>query len=524
MIKLRIDNIKIEVPEGTSVLEAARKAGIDIPSMCYLKAYENSPSCMVCLVKDNKSGELKPSCVLPAVNDMDLISEDEEVINARRKALELLLSDHVGDCEAPCRRACPAFMNIPVMNRLIASGNYSESLKIVKEEIALPLVLGYICPAPCEKACRRKQVDDPVSICQLKKFSAAVDIGTNEPWFPPKKVETNKKVAIIGSGPAGLASAFYLLQMGHDCCIIDARNTTGGNLRKIPDNELPVNILESEINMIKQYGAEFRLNILVTEEVLNNKLKKEFDAIILATGNVEDSNIHSLGVKVSNKCIVINKDTFETNKTGIFACGNAVGSGKMAIRSVARGKTAAYSVDAYLNNRKSQKVKRRFNSAFGKLKDEETEEYLKESVRGKRINPEKGDLTGFSSEEAVNEARRCLHCDCRKPDSCKLRLYSDIYQADRKKYSFGDRKTIVKHIDHESIVYEPEKCIKCGLCVEITRKNNELTGLTHVGRGFDIKIEVPLRNNLKEALTKTAIKCATACPTGALSLKLKIEN
>ena len=94
------------------------------------------------------------SCALKVTEGMDIASEDQEVKDARKEALELLLSDHVGDCEAPCSLTCPAGMNIPQMNRLIAAGKFDEALKVVKETIALPYVLGYVCPAPCEKACR----------------------------------------------------------------------------------------------------------------------------------------------------------------------------------------------------------------------------------------------------------------------------------------------------------------------------------------------------------------------------------
>ena len=110
-----------------------------------------------------------------------------EAAKSRKEALELLLSDHVGDCEAPCVPSCPANMNIPLMNRLIAEGKFDESLKVVKETIALPLILGYICPAPCEKACRRGQIDDPVSICILKKYVAAEDL-REDSYLPEKQV------------------------------------------------------------------------------------------------------------------------------------------------------------------------------------------------------------------------------------------------------------------------------------------------------------------------------------------------
>ena len=121
MIKLKIDNREISTEKGTTVLEAAKGIAIDIPTTCYLSGSGNHPSCMVCIIKDKNTGMLHPSCALLAQEGMEIITNDNEVFEARKDALELLLSDHVGDCEAPCRIACPAFMNIPKMNRLIAA-------------------------------------------------------------------------------------------------------------------------------------------------------------------------------------------------------------------------------------------------------------------------------------------------------------------------------------------------------------------------------------------------------------------
>ena len=144
---------------------------------------------------------------------------------------------------------------------------------------------------------------------------------------------------------------------------------------------------------------------------------------------------------------------------------------------------------------------------------------MKESVEVNVITPKGGRLAGFTAQEAVEEAKRCLHCDCRKPNTCKLRLYADEYKIDRKKYSLGERNTLKKHFQHETVVYEPEKCIKCGLCIEITSKNKELTGLTYIGRGFDVRVDIPFNRELGEALTQTAKECVDACPTGAISFK-----
>jgi NADPH-dependent glutamate synthase beta subunit-like oxidoreductase/ferredoxin len=516
MIHLKIDNTEISVPEGTTVLDAAKSIGIEIPSMCYRKGFDNHPSCMVCLVKDKKTGNLVSSCALKVTDGMEIISADDEVREARKEALELLMSDHVGDCEAPCSITCPAGMNIPQMNRLIASGKFEEALNVVKEEIALPYVLGYICPAPCEKACRRKQVDESVSVCILKRFTAQHN------YVPESKPQNQSsgKVAIIGAGPAGLAGAYYLQKMGYACVVFDKQENAGGNLRyAIPDKDLPKHALDAEVEIIRQLGAEFRFNIQVTADNFETEIRQKFDAVIIATGDIAISNHLTALFENSKVGISADEGTFVTSLPGVFACGSAIRAQKMAVRAVAQGKATAISVDLYLKGKELRKPVKMFNSRFDKLTPAEYAEYLKESIPDNRLTPDRGMMEGFSKEEAMKEASRCLHCDCRKLDNCKLRTYADAYTIDRKKYVLGDRKVISKHFQHDTVVYEPEKCIKCGLCVDITLQNNELTGLSYVGRGFDVRIDVPFSQSLKEALINTAEKCVEACPTGALSSK-----
>ncbi len=521
MIKLKIDGNEIEVAEGTTVLKAANELGIEIPTMCYLEGagFHNHPSCMVCLVKDAKSGKMLPSCALPAAENMHIITSDEEVMNARKDALELLMSDHVGDCEAPCTLGCPADLNIPLMNRLIAKREYAEAIKVVKEDIALPHILGYICPAPCEKVCRRATIDMPVQICQLKKFVAAKDMDGMQTYFPEKKNDSGKRVAIIGSGPAGLASAFYILKSGHSCIIFDKNEKIGGSLRYEQMNkQLPLAVLNSEIQFLKKYGVKFELNIEVDEAFFNSKLKPEFDAVVFATGAIKENNLKIEGLEFDEKGMKINPDTFETSIPGLFACGSAVRTLKMAVRSVAQGKDTAHSVDRFLRGDRMAKNPRMFNSKFGKLAPEEFEDYLKETTYKEMKTQVYDGLDPFKTEDAESEAGRCLHCDCRKIDNCALRIHSDTYQIDRRKYMLGDRNKLSKHFKQDVIVYEPEKCIKCGLCVEITSAKKEEFGLTFIGRGFDVRIKAPFGKSMNEALTSTAIECANACPTGAISL------
>jgi len=111
MIKLTIDNQQLEVLPGTSVWKAVQNAGIQIPTMCYLEGAEHFTSCMICLVKDAKNGRFFASCSTPVAEGQEIITNDTETTESRKAALELLLSEHVGDCEAPCQLVCPAHMN-----------------------------------------------------------------------------------------------------------------------------------------------------------------------------------------------------------------------------------------------------------------------------------------------------------------------------------------------------------------------------------------------------------------------------
>jgi NADPH-dependent glutamate synthase beta subunit-like oxidoreductase/ferredoxin len=519
MIRLKIDQKEIEVAEGTTVLEAARLAGIAVPSMCHVNGYGNHPSCMVCLVKDNKSGAMIPSCSLRAVDGMDISSDDSDVLNARRQSLELLFSDHVGDCEAPCSLACPAGMNIPLMNRLLAEGRFTDALNVVKEEIALPYILGYICPAPCEKACRRKQVDNPVSVCLLKRFSAAS--GTDSHLSSGRKT-SGKKVAIIGGGLAGMAAAYYLQIYGHSCTIFDKNPKPGGTLRTAVSEEImPHSVIDQETEILKSMGVAFSCNVLVDEAFYNTEIKPEYDAVILATGDINTA-IH-LG-----QAIALSKSGFQTDEKnmsasvpGVFVCGSAIRPNKMAVRSVAQGKTAAESVHYFLQNKTYEKLSRMFNSRFDKLFPEEYPEYLKEAIVVNRENPSSGLIQGFTKEEAIQEARRCLHCDCRKLDSCKLRTYAHAYNIDRKRYQILERRLMTKEMQHPQLVFEREKCIKCGICVEVSAQHGEKYGLAFEGRGFDVFINVPLGVSFQQGLPYAAEKCALLCPTGAISIKQK---
>ncbi|HWS00544.1 MAG TPA: 2Fe-2S iron-sulfur cluster-binding protein [Prolixibacteraceae bacterium] len=512
MVKLTIDQITVEVPEGTSVWQAAKSAGIDIPTMCYIEETEHFTSCMVCLVKEAGSGRFFASCSTPVVEGQVVITNDAETVESRVASLELLLSEHVGDCEAPCQLVCPAHMNIPLMNRLIAAGDFPRALEVVKRDIAIPSILGLICPAPCEAGCRRKQVDEAVSICSLKRFAGDEDLKNDSPYMPEISASSGKSVAIIGSGPAGLSAAWYLQLKGHQAVIFEKSGEAGGDLRKIDPENLPREILEKEISVILSSGVRIRLNETI-DDTRFSELLQEYDAVVVATGTVKEG-MSVFGLEKTIHGINAGKHSYLTSLPKVFAIGNSLRNSKMAVRSVGQGKEAAVVIDNFLKTGLVQPFHERFSSKFGKLAEAEFSQYLNDSVTADRQHAGKA---GFTADEAIIEAKRCMHCDCRNPESCILRELSDRYQVSQRRFKVEERKPVERLIHREGVVYESNKCIKCGICVRLTRQYKEEFGFTFIGRGFDVRVGISFNESLQKGLVKTAEIVAKACPTGALA-------
>ncbi|MCP4157227.1 MAG: NAD(P)-binding protein, partial [bacterium] len=158
---------------------------------------------------------------------------------------------------APCKTSCPAGTNVQGYVQMVKTGNYQQALNIIMERLPLPGVLGRVCPHPCETDCRRALVDSPVSIRDLKRFAA--DNAKFEDVPRPYAEEIDKKIAVIGSGPAGLTVAYYLRLKGFKVTIFESMDKTGGMLRTgIPDYRLPPAILDQEIDNIISTGVELK--------------------------------------------------------------------------------------------------------------------------------------------------------------------------------------------------------------------------------------------------------------------------
>jgi ferredoxin len=433
-MKIILNGREAEVLPGETLTDTARREGYEVPALCYSKnARRHVSSCMVCAVQDSATGRIIPSCTTLPSEGMQIETDSAAVRHSRTLSLELLLSDHRADCEAPCSVVCPGNMDIAAMNRLYDAGKNAEALALLRDTLVIPATLCFICNAPCERICRRRDIDKPVPVREIKKRLVAQTVpdGVTPPSF-----RNGKKIAVVTSGPAALAAAYRLCRLGYAVTVFEP---SGQMLAPyIQSENVPADILELETEVIKRAGVEIRYT---SEE----PSPAAFDGIVPPT------------------------------------------KPKQPARMVLEGRRLADSMHAQLStgsppgNDAATKV---FNSTYPRFTEAEKES-----------------LAGYTS------ATNCLYCDCRGKNSCLLRRYATEYGIANTRYA-GDtaREAMHRRTVGANIVFEPAKCIGCGLCVY-----NTVDGFTFDGRGFAMRVTLPDGNadNINEQITEL-------CPVSAL--------
>lgn len=523
-MKLTIDNRPIEIDREMSIHEAAQLAGVEIPVMCYKPGQEHFTSCMICMVKDKTSGRTLPACSARATEGMNIETRNEEIVAFRKSTLELLLSDHVGDCEGPCQRLCTVHLDVPTMIREIMAGDLDAAIATVRAEMAIPSILERYCNAPCEKGCRRSKHDEGLSIRHLTRFVAEWDLKRPAPFVPARQPATGKSVAVIGAGPTGLAAAWHLALAGHECTVFEKASRAGGRIHsEFAKDPLEDWVLEGELSVLRSLGVTFKMEIQIGRDVSLAQLQTDFAAVIFAGGSTTPAELAQLGLPVAGKTVKVNAAGL-TGVPNVFAGGSVMKGGQALAKSVLAGKSLAACVTQHLAGLPCTGLPDVYNHNMGRLLDGELEIFVSGAKPIPRLKPENLETLGFDLAQAQEESTRCMHCDCRKNQDCKLREYSDEYGADQGAFK-GEERAKHEHIDqHAGALYEPGKCIKCGLCVRVTAQAGEKFGFTFIGRGFDVRPGVPLDKTLAEGLENVAGQVVEACPTGALARNERMDR
>jgi len=254
-----------------------------------------------------------------------------------------------GLVSAPCSHTCPAGVDAPRYIRFIAQGKPAEAVAVIREKIPFPSVCGYVCVHPCEAKCRRGLLDEAIGIRVLKRFAADHDTGL---WKQNLSLASasGKRVAIVGSGPAGLTAAYYLAKLGHKITVFEALPEAGGMMRVgIPDYRLPKDILDAEIGEIEALGVDIKLNIPINS--LDGLFEEGYNAVFLATGAHQGMKIGVKGEKTPGvidcvsflREVSLGKKVKVGDRVAVIGGGNAaIDSARTALRLGAKEVTIIY--------------------------------------------------------------------------------------------------------------------------------------------------------------------------------------
>ncbi len=292
IVNIFINGKECKADTEKTLLDNILENGFSLPHLCHNKQLESYGGCGLCLVKIEGINKPLRACSTAVNVGMKVITSDESLEKSRKTALSLILSDHNGDCKAPCFNACPTHQDIQSYVALIANGKSDEAIKVIKKDNPFPRSIGRVCPHPCEDVCRRNHLEGAVSICSLKRFAA----DGNADYIPECKEKNTKKIAVVGGGPAGLSCAYFLLLKGYNVDVFEEQEKMGGMLRYgIPAYRLPKDVLDEEIENIKKMGADFYYNKKLGRDFTVEELKEKYDAVFVGIGAWKSASLNIEG-------------------------------------------------------------------------------------------------------------------------------------------------------------------------------------------------------------------------------------
>jgi len=298
---IEIDGRTLTGREGQTILEVCRDNGIEVPTLCYEPKLPGFGACRMCVVEVEGDDAPPISCSRAAEPEMVVRTQTPRLRQVRKTNLELIFSDHNAYCLPPCQNKCPSHIDIPGFLKANTEGSFIESARIFKRTIAFPSILGRVCPAPCEEHCRRDEIEEAIAIRDSHRYAGdqvlkAQAAGEKAPVPFEIQPPSGKRVAVIGSGPAGMSSAYYLAIAGHEVTVFERDPAPGGMLRYgIPQYRLPkVEILEAEYQGVWDLGVTIVTDAELGRDFTISDLQNQgFDSVVVAVGCYD---VNKLGI------------------------------------------------------------------------------------------------------------------------------------------------------------------------------------------------------------------------------------
>ncbi|MBM7855080.1 Fe-S oxidoreductase [Desulfohalotomaculum tongense] len=344
-----------------------------------------------------------------------------------------------------CTAACPVHVDVRGFMAAINKENFKAAYEILQKKLPFPGIIARICDRPCEAVCKRSEAGDALAIGDLERFCVQnYSPSRQKIKILPKK---NKQVAVVGGGLSGLTAAYDLAQKGYDIVVFEAKNYLGGRIWTYCAPALTKKIAAGEFAVLEKLGVKLKLSTCVGRDILLPDLQRQFDAVYLGMGTKS----------LSNADLQSDPAVFSTRWEGVFAGGSMIvdEAGYSPVLSVSLGRRAAVSIDRYLQG-VSLTASRKNEGPY------RTRLYT--STRGVKplARVQKADAEGYSKEEAVAEAGRCLQCQCL--ECVKACTYLAEFGSYPKRYvrEIYNNESIVMGMHHANKMIN--SCNLCGLC------------------------------------------------------------
>jgi glutamate synthase (NADPH/NADH) small chain len=356
-----------------------------------------------------------------------------------------------------CAAACPVHVDARAMAAAIAGGDFTSAAKIYKKSVPFPGIISRVCDHPCQAVCRRRDAGDAVSIRALEKSCLDWAEQVRDTGFlPPAK---NKRVAVVGGGLSGLTAAFELAKKGYSVEVFEKEVRLGGSLFRFSREQLPEEVIAADLKALDKVGVTIRLNVKAGEAVSLASLCEEFEAVYLAPGELPEGGL-GLDLEAGGGW-VIDPVTLGTTNPKVFAGGSVRRSpgNRSPIESIADGRRGAISIDRFI-----QKVS--LTASRGGEGSQETRLFTNtEGLAPEGATAMADSAAGYSREEAVLEAKRCIQCQCL--ECVKVCEYLNSFKSYPKKYVrqiYNNLSIVMGHRHANKLV---NSCSLCGLCREV---------------------------------------------------------